>query len=191
MCASFFIRHDDCLKEKEWNDMEERHRSLSIFHSLSIKMQVDAHKQKIMYRRERRRGKEKVRGIETKLQSFVSHRWKDGERREEGAVASDEKIPQRWGDVGNAVVLRGIWAASDWLLACVCANEEANIIMLANMPSPLPYSYALPDPSRQTESKPFIYYCVLAVWGKTMMLMFLYRNVYSRIRLFRHIQQER
>lgn len=86
-------------------------------------MQVDAHKQKIMYQREGGRGEEKVGGIETKLQSFVSHRWKDGERREEGAVASDEKIPQRWGDVGNAVVLRGIRAASDWLLACVCVRN--------------------------------------------------------------------
>lgn len=38
----------------------------------------------MMYQREGRRGEEKVGGIETKLQSFVSHRWKDGERGEEG-----------------------------------------------------------------------------------------------------------
>jgi len=34
--------------------------------------------------REGGRGEEKVGGIKTKLQSFVSQRWKDGGRREEG-----------------------------------------------------------------------------------------------------------
>lgn len=161
-------------------------------HSLSIKMQVDAHKQKMMYQREGRRGEEKVGGFETKLQSFVSHRWKDGERREEGGGGFRWKDTPEMGRCREcSSVARDLSCLRLAACVCVCAYEEANIVMLANMPSPLPYSYALPDPSRQTESKPFIYYCVLAVWGKTMMLMFLYRNVYSRIRLFRQIQQER